>query len=950
MKIANYNKQDHDIYVFDESQMVLLGELPPNPQEFAGLCPGGSQPPSPSLRRHAPVLGYNYAGLWNQVESLGITSVPDWSGLGVRGRGSTLNTCASPHSNYLYDYALYSESAPYSDALDYNNWNSGSPPYTLISPKHIVGCNHFSGAQTTIQVTFLGKNGVFYTKNAQKISDYSDASLYRIDLPFTEEELNYVKAYQIVRPSTIPGGVHLWRPTPNGMFNLYVTPPQGGAVFTKPYEYSKVDSRFPSAYSNIPGEGSQNIWTGDSGTQLLLTYQGETYLVGALDFFVFLGQPNVWDWLESLVRADGIYLQYKAIPTDSAFVQEFLARTSAKYGAGFLEESQGAGLPFNQMAAAGNPPLAAAKVSGDLPGSQVSLSHVLVDASAPGRSLSCNVMAGATQLFSRYDFIDSYDPTNPPSDTTGRLPLLEKTVGDYIHGLLADSARGMYFSYVLPIGAVFSSEPADSYPLALFCVDPHAGSVDLFVESQRLDPQQVNLLPGYNYELAYSADDPLSVTFSVSPGAGDGLEPCEGGTAVDDVVRRINGKEANSRGEFSIQAPPAECLTVDSRYIDGHGTVRLESHCAPCCRCKDYSDSSAYIKSVAVAYNEAVRRLDELTALYNSVARAFQARIQCCDTFGGFTPRFRMWPQQNFKLQIQAMAENNTSGSIRVNSMKLVTAITAKHDMSAQDENGQTYSISAGQSLAAIPISDASYLYFKSLNPTSQGINFRIAGQGVVETTVDMTSLPLPSCSTAGDHPRDVPPCTGYTMVTAGLVVVDPVFRKIVNLNGQDVQLDARLDFTYFGSPVGQPPCDAASEQVIASGVVKPVKISPNKKSVNPCPAPKASYLSVGSDLSLALKFSDPVSGSGNVQLVYKSLVEGTWTEVYSTSAAVSATLQSEVSLGQVPSQLQGVLQVTAVFSGQPSALVSKCKAVDASDDEVDIPVGDFTLVASLVA
>ena len=527
----------------------------------------------------------------------------------------------------------------------------------------------------------------------------------------------------------------------------------------------------------------------------------------------------------------------------------------------------------------------------------------------------------------------------------------EKLVDGYVHGTIADNSKGVYFTYVMPWGSTFESPSTDStYLLAPVCIEAERGWVDLSVEQEPLPINPVHLVPGFNYEMAYSVQNPVSTSFSVIPGAGDGLQPCQSDTTAEAVIRRINGKEANSRGDFAISVPPAECLTVDSRYVDGLGTVRLESHCAPCCRCKDYSDTSAYIKSVAVEYNNAVRKLDELIATYNSVARAFAVRSSCCSAFGSFTPRFRMWPQQNFKLQIQAMAENNTSGRIRMNSMKLVTRITAKNAMSAVDENGQTYSISAGQSLAVIPIADASYLYFKNLNPTSRNIDFRIASQGVIETSVDMVSLPLPSCSAAGDHPNDIEPCTGYAMITAGLVVVDPVFRKIVNINAADAQLDVQMDLTYVGSPAGGDPCSTPAEHPIATSIVRPVKMSPNKKSVNPCPAAKASYLSVGPGLDMTLKFSDSVFGSGDVSVAFKVLVDGVWVDDSSTSVPFSASGQSEVSLGVVPNIPSGVVQATATYSSEGGSLVTKCKAVDASDDEIDIPVASFTVVASFTA
>lgn len=548
-------------------------------------------------------------------------------------------------------------------------------------------------------------------------------------------------------------------------------------------------------------------------------------------------------------------------------------------------------------------------------------------------------------------------PTQPSTITPGFVTAAvspddiyfsESFQGGYIHGLFANNKKGIYFSYVLKAWEGFTSYLTSTYPLAPFALEPEAGVIDLYVENQELPALPVYCTEGYNYDLQYTSDTP-SITFSVTPGAGEGVQPCQTESTFSQYIRRIDGQEANDRGEFTLQTPPAECITVDSRYVAGSGRIRIDSHCAPCCRCRDYKDASDYAKWYAVAYNKAVKKLNELIATYNSVARAFASRVQCCTTAGTFTPRFRLWPQQNFKLQIQAMAENNTDHRIRVNSLTLTSSVTVKYDITATDENGITYSMSAGQSIACIPISDASYLYFKNLNPTSQGINFRIAQQGTIETTVDLTSLPLPSCHATGDHPNDVEPCTGYTMITAGLVIVDPVFRKIVNLLGSDVQVEADLSLRYMGSSSapGQSPCGPVGEQPVAANVKKPVRVSPNKKSVNPCPSAKASYISVGSSGSLYLKFTDSVYGTGNVFVVYKGLIDNQWVELSSSNVTISANGQSEVSIGQVPTDLAGALQVSASYTAVTNGLSTRCKAVDASDDEVSIPASTFEVAAS---
>jgi len=626
-----------------------------------------------------------------------------------------------------------------------------------------------------------------------------------------------------------------------------------------------------------------------------------------------------------------------------------------KYAAGFLEECEANGLPFLSTAPTGNPPIVAFKVFAAGALSSAMLEYVSIALNPGlGPKLKCNVITSAGQLFSRQDFENAISTTNGPYDASQTLYRTEESLGGYVYGTLANVQKGYYITYVIIDGVEFSSYPINQYPLAPFCLEPEVGTVALDVDNAILPARPVHILEGYNYALDYSEEDPVAVTFSVSPGAGLGVEPCDTVPAIEQVLRRINGQEANDKGEFSIQAQTADCISVDSRYINGSDPqVALNSHCAPCCRCQDYKDVSDYTKGVAVLYHKAVKRLGELVTEYNVITQRFNSRIACCQTAGSFTPRFRLWPQQNFKLQIQAMAENNTGHTIRALSMKLKHAVTAKYNMAATDENGVSYSIAQGQPIACIPISDASYLYYKNLNPTNKGLLFNIESQGVIETSVDLSSLPITSCQQ--EQPNDIPSCTGYLMITSGLVIVDPIFRKIVNLNASPGYVDINLTFTYFGSsptPQGSP-CGQASNRVIAENIKKTAAMAPNKKSVNPCPSATASYLLIGTDRSVRVKFSDAVHGQSSVSLLYRTFADNAWTDAGSVSIPLNLTGQYDALLGSIPSQYTGAIQVVAKYTppptGQPAGFVTKCKAVDASDDEVDIPAGEFETAATII-
>lgn len=604
-----------------------------------------------------------------------------------------------------------------------------------------------------------------------------------------------------------------------------------------------------------------------------------------------------------------------------------------KYKAGFLEECSGNGLPFMQRALAGNPPLVMAKLSGALKtqAATARLTHVTIGGVTP--FFACNVFYGQELIFQRSDFANA----------------VEYVVDGWVHGFLANTVKEVYFTYVRVQDQQFDSTPADNYLLAPFCVEQTVGLVAVGVENESLSALPIHFTQGYNYSLGYSVEDPTSIAFTVTPGAGEGLQPCLGDELITRYIRSFNGKTANDQGEINISAPSAECLTIDNKYVGNAGTIALNAHCAPCCRCHDYKDTSDYTRGFVAEYVNAVKKLQELVAKYNSIVGGFTSRITCCETSDTLTPRFRLWPQQNFKLQIQAMAENNTNKRIRMNEMKLVTFVTTRYPISAIDESGITYSMGADQPIAVIPIANASYLYFKNLNPTSNGLNFGIVSQGKIETSVNIASLPVESCSSTGEHPNDVPPCTGYAMMTSGLVIVDPVFRKIVNLLGTPVQINVQLAFSYTGSAPGADPCSGIGERFIANNVVKVASIAPNRASVNPCPSAKASYLTLNDQGGIRIKFSDAIHGTGSLTLVYKRLSEDGWTNLGSGTVSITGTGQTEFSIGNIPTEFdEGTYQLSVQYVGVAAGgLITKCRAVDASDSEVDIPASSFEVGAS---
>lgn len=291
MRITNYNSAAHDIYTFNESVMVLVSALPPTVNENL------------NNRVKAPITGYNNAGLWNL--SLGDLTVPDWSGLHARNRGS--NSYGNPNDCYLPplnpQIGYYGDTAPYSYILNHQNWNNREAPLYLISPKHFLACRHFTGPATqTVQIRLLGKDGVYVYRTGTQVGNSGDLTLYQFEDQLTAPELVQVQPYQIVDPLTVPVNTAFWRQTPNGSFTAY----QNTGETILPHEslvsYNSVNQDFPL------DEGT--YWAGDSGNPLLVTKNGQTYLYGASNLSglpnVHFGDDATWAWLAPLIANAGV--------------------------------------------------------------------------------------------------------------------------------------------------------------------------------------------------------------------------------------------------------------------------------------------------------------------------------------------------------------------------------------------------------------------------------------------------------------------------------------------------------------------------------------------------------------------------------------------------------------------------------------------------------------------
>ena len=296
MKIINYNKIDHDIYTFANEDTMVLCSRPTNVNEVP-----------PGTRTHATVTGWNGAGLWNNnIDNAGI---PDWSGLSARSRGS--NLYATPTYNLrwsLWDEFNGGSSDP--KFSDITNWNNGIPVYIIISKKHFIACAHFTGTNTTQSFDILNKNGLMYSIAGQLISKEGDTNLYRITsingTDETEITPDYkIKIYEILNITNVyPSqnnweGLRIWHQLNNGMF---VTT----TLFNGQIAYNNARQGDPTTGLPILSS-THTIWTGDSGSPILATYNGETYLIGMSDGgHPDYSHPSVFPWLQFNLLADGI--------------------------------------------------------------------------------------------------------------------------------------------------------------------------------------------------------------------------------------------------------------------------------------------------------------------------------------------------------------------------------------------------------------------------------------------------------------------------------------------------------------------------------------------------------------------------------------------------------------------------------------------------------------------
>jgi hypothetical protein len=534
-----------------------------------------------------------------------------------------------------------------------------------------------------------------------------------------------------------------------------------------------------------------------------------------------------------------------------------------KYKAGFLEEAASTGLAFINPPP--NNPIASIKLCGP--------EHLVKRAYIANISITKNLEAPLKFKCDVFGFEDAILFQHSDFE----INCNENLVGPrMVHGVIFNNSE-CYLTYsvrlnedysTLPIGA----EDAAAFYLSPFALEPYVGDVK---ELRIANPQQsgsnlvnIDVQPlnagngrlltfneGYNYDLAgLSTFQVPRFSFTSVAGAGAGRQPClEEIPSNAEYITSINGAIPNEIGAITLKSNN-DCLGIEAKRNSDQQGVLISAHCAPCCRCADYNSTAKFIRSYATIYAKMAKEYTRLVKLYNSINTQVLNQTSCCDTHNKMNARFKIWPQQNFMVQVQALMENNYKKAVCVCNTKLLVTLETESSLEAVEtvENTLiTHRIDSGTRLLITPMEEASYVYFKNINPGNQ-VQVKAEGVGAMSVSVDLEAGNLPiaipcSDNDAGSLPANcLEPCNGYLMLTAGFTITDPKFRRIMHVLQQNaennnqpfdgIELPIKIEFGYLGTPPAAP-CGGCSDSRILppGGVRRLVKISPNRRSVNPC-------------------------------------------------------------------------------------------------------------------
>lgn len=651
--------------------------------------------------------------------------------------------------------------------------------------------------------------------------------------------------------------------------------------------------------------------------------------------------------------------------------------TASPYKYGFLEQAVTTGQCF--LNSPENNPIAVLKLAG--PAERIgnaAVSYIQVQPTSSGPKFKCEIIANGVRLVSHDDFVlsgNEYIDTLPSSA--------------FVHGFV--KAGECFLTYSVRLESDYETPPVEAassdgiYYLSPLSLEPYVGDVQLTVKTgqetnmlnydvETVSDRLVSFTEGLNYELTTTTNGEMpNFVFNSVAGGGLGKQPCPPPTAplvASNVsapyVASVNGLTPNSKGELTLSTNANACVSVNS--LQRENKIQLDAHCAPCCRCSDYADVQKYIRSYAMIYVNLVQEFNRLVNIYNTINQAFQNQLACCDSFDKINPRIRVWPQQNFKVQVQALAENNKKRRVCLCDVDLDLTVTNKNNIAATEviENldGSTTSIEhilpAGQPLIITPLKEGAYVYFKSQNPNNGVALDTSAGTGRLKVTSNIQSLPfIQPCEEEGPTPTNcMDPCSGYFMVTSGFSIVDPTFRKIANIKNEDTEISVKVVFKYNGT--ADNPCANCSWQPIYDKV-KTVKITPNRKSTNPCAPVKLKDITsvTPADPTLPIEYfanfpeAVTVKHPGSALVVTRKVYNGV-TQTYDLvgdpiSVPIDPGSYTSIEVpnpfgGQIPSSSLGLIMTV---SSNGANMVTLCQPNPNSSATVEIPVSPSSVGVS---
>lgn len=202
-----------------------------------------------------------------------VYGIADFSGCRARNR----HFCTLVGSTYGLEF----------DRENVNFWNCCTYGGVLVSPKHMIVCQHFRGPRpdpndNTGGITFLGKSGHRHTVRvvAVTLSIGGDQTLLEFDQPVPEEEFYIYN--KIANAEYIPRGTGIWVQDSNGKIykRTYTSASAVDGKLTNWKSDPVLDGINDGAYATT---GDPAVFVGDSGSPaFVINGRGETVLLGLM--------------------------------------------------------------------------------------------------------------------------------------------------------------------------------------------------------------------------------------------------------------------------------------------------------------------------------------------------------------------------------------------------------------------------------------------------------------------------------------------------------------------------------------------------------------------------------------------------------------------------------------------------------------------------------------------